>query len=202
MKTICDSLGKLPTLHPKPGHLLLTSSSPRPHFHSFLTFFFAFPPQVDSKYFITLHSSPLFLLPPAPLFLPNSYMPLSLSLPSSLLLTDSPLIIQNTHLHGSEQEPLAGVHSWAGCDHQEGVFHLFLSPRVTLLPDLPPPPKWRSKAHHLHSGRFCTLSLQRSLPKAKSPGRLKQPCSGHLNLTLAVARMSECSEAGRRRRSG
>ena len=28
LKTICDSLGKLPTLHPKTGHLVLTSSSP------------------------------------------------------------------------------------------------------------------------------------------------------------------------------
>ena len=90
MKTICDSLGKLPTLHPKPGHLLLTSSSPRPHFHSFLTFFFAFPPQVDSKYFITLHSSPLFLLPPAPHSFQIPTCP-CLSLPSGPLLLCLPV---------------------------------------------------------------------------------------------------------------
>ena len=92
-----NSLGRLPTLHPKPGHLVLTSSSPAPTPHSptFIHYLPSSSPFLPKKTANIL--SPCILLPSFCCHLPlySFQIPtcLCLSLPSPLLLTDSPLII-------------------------------------------------------------------------------------------------------------
>lgn len=49
---------QIPHLHAEPSHPVLNSYF-HPSFRSFIIFFFSFPLQIESKYFIILHSSPL-----------------------------------------------------------------------------------------------------------------------------------------------
>lgn len=157
-------------------------------FPSFTTFFFSFPLNILSSSIL-----PSLLSAASYPSFPSKFL---FSLTSPLLPTDFPLIIPNTHLLGSWKDFLAGSHSWAGYNNQEGVFHLSLPPGSPLFPARPSS-RVPIEAHPFPVCKafFCFWWVAIS-PRPNSLVGCSSPATPLLNVVLAVAVKSESTEAG------